>query len=304
MEANAQHIIKEKLNDFIKRYYLQQIMQGLLSTFAVSCALWLGFVALAYFYFLSTDVRFLLMYSLVSVLAFFAIKDVVRPLLKLLKIGSRISDEQAAQIIGLHFNDEIDDKLLNAIYLLNDDADNELILASINQKSAKLKGFNFLQAIPVEQIKKALKIALIPTGILLLLLATKPSMISTGTQRIVAYDTEFVPENPYQWELLNTSLQGVRNDPFELNIKYTGAEIPLEAYIEIKGKSHRLVQGKNGSFHYIINHLTEEVHFKIKTGIYLSQSHHIQITDRPKLSGINISINEPSYLGGGSAQNY
>ncbi|MFT6715606.1 MAG: hypothetical protein ACJA0Q_000233 [Saprospiraceae bacterium] len=298
MEVDAQHIIKEKLNGFIKRYYLQQITQGLLSTFAISCGLWLCFASLAYFYYLSTELRFVLMSSLVIILGFFAIKGVVLPVLKLFRIGKRISDKKAAQIIGTYFKGEIDDKLLNAIYLLNESSDNELILASIQQKSAKLSGFNFLHAIPIEQIKKALKIALIPAGVFLLLLALKPSIISTGTHRIVAFNTEFVPDNPYHWELLNTSMQGVRNEPFELTIQYIGLEIPIESYIKFEGKVRRLIQGQNGKFTYTINHLTKEIDFKIKTGIYQSKSYQIQITDRPKLSSISINIAEPSYLGG------
>ena len=153
MIADTRHIIKERLNDFIRKYYLQKITQGLLGTFAISCGLWLSFTALAYLYFLSTEVRFILMVSLISVLCFFALKDVVRPLLKLLQIGKRISDEQAAQIIGVHFKGEIDDKLLNAIHLLNANNDSELILASIHQKTDKLKSYNFLHAIPIDQVK-------------------------------------------------------------------------------------------------------------------------------------------------------
>ncbi|MFT6745827.1 MAG: hypothetical protein ACJAZ2_000165 [Glaciecola sp.] len=298
MSTESHNIIKQKLSDFIKKFYQQQVVQGLLSTFAICCGLWLCFTALAYFYFLSTEIRFGLMVSLVAFLSFFAIKDIVRPLLKLLKIGKRISDEKAAEIIGKHFKNDIDDKLLNAIYLLKDNGSSSLVLASIQQKSAKLKGFNFLQAIPIEQVKRVLKIALIPAGVLLLLLALKPSVLSTGTKRIVSYNTEFVPANPYSWKILNTSMLGVRNEPFELNIQYSGPEIPFESYIEIEGKFHRLAQERNGNFTYKINHLADEINFKIKTGIYLSKQHKIQIVDRPKISKIHIEISEPNYLGG------
>jgi hypothetical protein len=298
MKSKSFHTIKEKLNDFRRKYYLQQLKHGLLRTFAISCSLWLVFTTLAYSYFLSTDIRFTLMISFVSILCFFVLKDIARPFLKLMQIGSRISDEKAAQIIGQHFKDEIDDKLLNAIHLLNNTESSELILASIDQKSAKLKAFNFLQAIPIEQVKKALKIALIPTGILLLLLTIKPSVISTGTQRIVAFDTEFIAENPYQWELLNTTLTGIRNEPFELNIKYTGLEIPLESHIEIDGRSNRLKQGRGGQFSYTISHLDKTISFRIITGIYTSKHYQINIMDRPKIVGLKINVSEPPYLGG------
>jgi hypothetical protein len=298
MHVSSNHIIKNKLNKFIKRYYLQKMGRGFLTMFAVCTGLWLSFTSLAYNFFLSTDVRFVLWWSLITIVSVFIVKDILHPALKLFKILKPISNEQAAEIVGEHFKNDIDDKLLNALYLLNDNSKSDLVLASIEQKSSKLKEFNFLKAIPIEQIKKALKIAIIPAMVLLLLLAVKPSVIKTGTQRIAAYDQEFVPDNPYEWEFKNTSLQGLRNESFDLSIQYTGQEIPMEAYIEVDNKLHRLVKQQNGVFNHKITHLTNKVDFRIKTGIYLSKSHQIKVVDQATLSGMTINIKEPNYLGG------
>jgi len=298
VKTSTNHIIKNKLSKFIQRYYLQQIGRGFLTMFAVCTGLWLTFTSLAYNYFLSTDVRFVLWWSLMTILSVFVIKDILFPALKLFKILKPISNEKAAAIVGKHFKNDIDDKLVNALYLLNDNSNNDLILASIDQKSSKLKEFNFLKAIPIEQIKKALKIALIPAIVLLMLLALKPAVIKTGTQRIAAYNQEFIPDNPYGWEIKNSNLQGLRNESFDLTIHYTGKEIPLEAYIEIDSKLHRLVKQQNGVFNHKITHLTNPVKFRIKTGIYLSKQHQIKVIDQPTLSGITINIKEPNYLGG------
>src|SRR5699024_9411200 len=94
------------------------------------------------------------------------------PLLKYFNIGSRISNAQAATIIGNHFP-EVQDKLLNVLQLKEQadiDVDNSLLLASIEQKTGNLQVVNFPKAIDLKQNRKYLKYALPPLVILLLLI--------------------------------------------------------------------------------------------------------------------------------------
>ena len=298
MSKAAQNIIKEKLNAFIKKYYWYQVWRGLLSAFAVSCAMYLSFASLAYFYFLSSDTRFIFTLALFITFGVLLAKEVLWPALKLLKLGKRLSDERAANIIGKHFKTEIDDKLLNAIHLLNSGQENELVLASIKQKTGQLKTFDFGLAIPFGRIKRAIKIAVVPALILLFILGIKPSVITTGTTRMVSYNKEFLPENPYQWELMNKTLKGIRNEAFEIKIKCFGPEVPTEVLISLNGDFQRLTQNPQGEFSFRINHLTQDMDFRIKTGIYESGLYRIEVADRPKLSELQVTVKKPGYLGG------
>ena len=91
------------------------------------------------------------------------------PFLSYIKLGNRISHEQAASIIGQHFQD-VKDKLLNILQLRQQagGVSKELIVASIEQKSSEIKIVPFGKAIDLSLNRKYLKYALPP---LLLLLA-------------------------------------------------------------------------------------------------------------------------------------
>ena len=68
--------------------------------------------------------------------------QILLPLSKYFNVTQRISNEKASELIGKHFKKEVDDQLLNAVLLFESDQNNELILASIEQKSKQLKGKN------------------------------------------------------------------------------------------------------------------------------------------------------------------
>ena len=76
---------------------------------------------------------------------------VVYPGYQLYKNERYLSDEEAAEQIGKYFT-EIDDKLLNIIQLSKlKSKENELILASINQKAKALSVIPFVQSIDLKK---------------------------------------------------------------------------------------------------------------------------------------------------------
>src|SRR4051812_14093440 len=102
MENNYQLLI-EKLDAFIRKYYKNQLLRGVIYTFTLCLAFYLLITSSEYFGHFSTTLRTVLFYLFVSGTAFVLGKFIVIPLTHLYKIGSIISHEQAAQIIGKHF---------------------------------------------------------------------------------------------------------------------------------------------------------------------------------------------------------
>src|SRR5690606_40256857 len=83
---------------------------------------------------------------------------IVITLLKLYQFGKIIKHRQAAQIIGNHF-EEVKDKLINVLQLeeqRNSYQNNQLILASIEQKSVELSPVPFSNAIQFSENKSTL----------------------------------------------------------------------------------------------------------------------------------------------------
>ena len=108
--------------------------------------------------------RKVMFYSFVGVSSIALLGWVFLPLLRYFRLGSVISHEQAANIIGDHFTD-VKDKLLNVLQLKkqsNGISHADLILASINQKSEEIKLVPFKAAIDLSKNRKYLRYALPP----------------------------------------------------------------------------------------------------------------------------------------------
>ena len=159
---NAYFLLISKLRAFTQKYYQNLLLKGLILCFST---LSLGFIALAlleYYGQFGMETRTMLFwaFTLLSSSIFFVL--VIYPLLKLLKLGHRLSDTDAAKIIGKHFPD-VADKLLNVIQLKQQSTSNLALLeASIDQKALELKPIPFVRAINFADNKRFLKYALIP----------------------------------------------------------------------------------------------------------------------------------------------
>lgn len=299
MSTSSIDLLKQKLEEFIRKYYLQQTLKGVAFILGISSALWLFFASAAYYFYFSKTTRLVLFYSLLITFGVVLFKYIVQPLANLYKIGNaRINNEEAAKIIGQHFKNEIDDKLLNTVLLYNSGVHSDLVLASIEQKTNELKLFNFSLAIPYAELKKVAKYMAIPLFLLLLTLAWNPKLISQGTERIVRYQQDFLPENPFKFKYLNDSLFGIKNEPFDLQIEFTTNEIPSDVYLEMDGKEYRMKKESASVYSYQFSHLVDDVNFKIKTGIFYSPEQTINVVGKPALQQLNIKVQQPAYLGG------
>src|SRR5690606_40836093 len=74
------------------------------------------------------------------------VKFIAIPIAKLFKLQKGIDYVDASKIIGQHFP-EVNDKLLNVLQLKQNTSESELLLASIEQKSAELNPVPFKLAI-------------------------------------------------------------------------------------------------------------------------------------------------------------
>jgi len=176
--SSSYNTLIKKLDGFIRKYYSNKILRGTLITVGLCVALFLIYAFLEDRFYLSQGGRKVLFFSylimLISSVGYF----IVYPLLSYFRLGSSISHEQAAGILGDHFTD-VQDKLVNVLQLNKEtSADNSLVIASIEQKAEKIKLIPFRQAIDLGANKKYLKYALPPVLMLVFLLFAAPSMIT------------------------------------------------------------------------------------------------------------------------------
>ena len=154
-------ILIQKLDSFIRKYYINKIIQVILLAITVYLAWYIIIITAVYFGHFSSSLRTSLFFITIIFYLSIFVKMIIIPFLGLLKIGKTINHYQASQILGKHFPD-VSDKLQNTLELKelskSEHTSKDIILASINQKTQKLSPIPFLSAIDLKKNLKYFKI--------------------------------------------------------------------------------------------------------------------------------------------------
>ena len=179
-------LIITKIDAFIRKYYKNRMIKGIICVSALLFAFFLVAVLSENFGYFSTTVRTVIFWLYIAVALFFVAFYIAVPLAKMYSIGPRISRKQAAAIIGRHFP-EVGDKLLNLLQLqdMAQSSDSDLLLASIEQKTAALSPLPFRSAVDLKQNRKYLKYLIIPLLAIVVLLIAAPTLITSPSERIL-----------------------------------------------------------------------------------------------------------------------
>ena len=137
--VNSYLILIDKLDEFIRKFYKNILIKGLIYSFSLVLIFFVTITLLEYFAHFNSFFRSVLFYSFIVLSGSIVVFWILVPVLKLYKLGKVISHAQAAKIIGTYFTD-IEDKLLNVLQLneqknlADEHVSKELIEAGINQK--------------------------------------------------------------------------------------------------------------------------------------------------------------------------
>jgi len=294
---NSYNILIERLNKFTKSYYTNMLVRGLFSIVAILLLLFIVFCVIEYFSFLNSSFRKILFWTYLSVAAILAIKFVFFPLIQLLQLTKRrISNKEAAKIIGLHFP-EIEDKLINILELksLTEDFGGGLIAASIKKKYKKIELFKFKSAIDWGTTFKYLKFSLIPFMILFIIFfAGYSDVISSGTNRIIQYNNDFEPPPPFNF-IITSDLQTLEKKDFVLKIKTTGNELPENIFIQYNNASYITQKINKNSFEYVFKAPKKDIYFELFSEETWSDLMVLKTLPAPMIKNMEVIINPPSY---------
>lgn len=299
MNLSNDNILIEKINDFIRKYYKNRIIKGLLISIGCLAGIYLAMIMLEYYFYLKPLVKTVLFYIYFLFTAYLVTWTILVPGLKYLNIGKHLSTKQAAVIIGDHFKD-IEDKLINTLQLIELNLENHgetaLLKASITQRTNELTVFEFNKIISVRNTLKLLKYSIIPLLVIITLLILTPSTISEPTNRMIHFNKPFFKPPPFQIKILNTNLIASQQEDFELNIQVSGTEIPLEIFINYEGMEFKMKTKRNFIYSYTFTSIQKSTDFKIKADGFLSDTYIINVFPRPVILSFDLSIILPSYL--------
>ena len=296
MKRNTTSELFKKLNNFITKYYQNQLIKGSIYVGSMLLIFFILFSLIEHFSALSVVGRTFLFWAYILLNLTVFVKYIAIPLLHLLKIGNRINNKDAAKIIGNHFKD-VDDKLLNILELEDlSESNNTLISASIEQKIKTLKPIHFSNAIDFYSNKKQLKWLLIPLAIFILFfISGKEYILTESSARIVKHNTFFEPEAPFNYQILNDNLNCIQFEDYNLKLKVVGNEIPNEIFVKIRDNTYKAKSTGNNVFEYLFKSINTDVEFNLLAGGYNSQIFTIKSLSQPKVVDMGITIHPPKY---------
>jgi len=216
---NNYTLLIAKLDEFIKKYHQQKLIRGCIYFASFTLISFLLINSLEFYLFLSPLIKKILWLVYLLAVVYLIIKWLMQPALNLLRLRKTLDYAAAANILSAHFS-EVKDQLINVLQLNEQAAyagqNTELILASIQQKTERLKPIPFVKAIDLKQNKKRLQYALIPFCILLLTAIINPNFIKQGGSRLIHFNKSYAKPASFQFHLKNKSLVVKQGDALKL----------------------------------------------------------------------------------------
>jgi len=292
-------LLIQKIDEFIRKYYLNKIIRGSIFLTASFFAAYLLVTVAEYYGNFDSTIRLVLFYSFllfnILILTFY----IVIPLFSYFNLGKHINHEQASNIIGDHFK-PVKDKLLNTLQLkklADETPDHRLLIeASIDQKISELRPIPFTKAVHLDENRKYIKYALIPLSVIVLIFFTAPSIFSESTERLLKYNTRFVKKAPFNFVVLNDDLSVVQGDDFELKVKLEGDQIPQDLYLEDGVNTYKLEKESVVRFSYTFKNLQNNKKIRLTSGEFVSNAYEVTVKKKPSLIKFDVSLDYPAYL--------
>ncbi len=307
-----QQDILQSLDAFIRKYYKNLLIRGVLYAVGIVGVLYLAVVLLEHFGWLSSLWRGVLFWGGLAAVAAVASWFIVRPLLKMYGLSRRRIDRQeAARIAGRHFP-EVGDKLLNLLQLMESSEvggrrsevgsapqspTSDLVLAAIEQKTAQLRPVPLLSAIDLRKNRRYLRYALPPLVVLAVLLLAAPQTVTGPTRRIANYNTAYERPLPFSFAVTNDSLVVVQGDDFELGVEVQGEALPAEAFIVVEGRRYRMERLSPTLFGYTFRKVNRQLHFGFEAADVAADGWTLEMRVLPQLTDMRMVLDYPAYTG-------
>jgi len=292
-------LLIEKLDGFIRKFYINQLLRGALYTVGAVLGLFILLNLLEYYFYFGTGVRTAMFWSFMLLSAASLYRWVALPLMHYFHLGQVISHEQAATIIGQHFVD-VKDKMLNILQLKQQSSNAiyaELINASINQKSEAIRLVPFQSAIDLGKNRKYLRYALPPVLLLMFLLLGAPNIIRDGTMRLWNSRTAYERPAPFRFLINPDSLQAVQFSDYLLKVKVDGQALPNEVFVMLGNVQYRLTKDAANEFTYKFVNVQKDTEFKLFAGGVESRDYTLAVVRKPNIVSFSTKLNFPAYLG-------
>ena len=289
------NLVLSKVKSFIQKYYINELIKGFLIFLAIGFLYFISLLLLENFLWMSTRIRSVLFWTFIVVSIYLFIRFIGIPLSKLAKFGNHLSPIEASKIIGTHFP-EIDDQLINLLQLKNNQANSDLLEASIIQKSKLLSPLPFSKAINFKRSFNYAKYLLVPLFLFLIFgIFQGFDWYKSSLNRVVNYDVAYNAPAPFYFTILNKNLNVLENSDFTLSVSTSGKTLPQHIQISYEGQKYFLKKQDYNNFTYTFKSLNKNTSFKLFSGDVYSNEHRINVNTAPSISKLQLKAFPPSY---------
>lgn len=288
-----------KVNAFVKKYYLNNLLRGVIFLSAGLFTAYITITLLEYFGNFNTVLRTILFYAFILLNLSLLFWLIIPSLFAYFNLGKTLTHDEAAEIIGQHFGD-VKDKLLNTLQLKKQAQHNEqhrlLIEASINQKITALTPISFPSAINLKHNNRYMKWVAFPVALIIIIAFAAPSVLTESTKRLIHHNKYFAPVAPFKFVVLNNNLLAMQGADLKLDVKLEGDNIPANIYIETGNNTFKLDKENLSRFHYLFTNLQQNTTFRITANGFYSQPYQIKVGLKPALLNFDVELFYPAYL--------
>jgi hypothetical protein len=291
-----QNLIYYKLEQFVKKFYTNELLRGTIFFIGIGLLYFIFTIFIELFLWLKPTARSILFWTFVVVELFLLLRFILFPIFKLFRLQKGINYDDASKIIGNHFS-EVGDKLTNFLQLSKDSNTSELLIASIDQKANALQPIPFGKAINFGTNKKFLPLAIIPILFFIFFyLSGNSNLILQSFNRVVHYKEQFLPPAPFEFQVLNKTLQTEQNKDFLLKVKTVGNVVPENAMIFIGNESYFMEITKAGEFQFVIPKPKGNLEFHLEANTIASKDYELNVVTVPSIANFEMVLNFPGYL--------
>ncbi len=290
--------LKQKLDKFIQKYYLNKLLRGSIYFLGFGLLYFFLISLFEYFGHFNQNVRLVLLVALVGGLGANLVFNILVPLGGLLRLGRHLSYENAAKLIGKFFP-EIDDKIVNTLELGNiSEGESSLVNASIEQKISSFRPLIFSNAVNFKESLKYWPVLVVPMVIFAFVgLSGNWKLIAESSNRIVSFNEDFIPEAPFRFVILNENLDAEEGENYTVEVAFEGNIIPESAEFLTEKINGRLTRNAEGIFSYSIEGIKENQKFRIRANGFSSEEFEILVIPVPKIKSFLIEVVPPKYTG-------
>ena len=289
-----------QIDGFIRKFYKNQLVKGLLLFTGVLIFSYLFVITLEYFGHFSSLVRGVLLFSFIGVNAYILGKYIIVPSLRLRSFGARIDRYQASRIIGKFFP-SVSDRLLNTLQLSDqmdqNSADFELLNASVQQRSSTMSVIAFADAIDIGENRKYLTWVLPIVLVLFSIVVFQPSLLTQGTERVVNFTGTYEIPAPFKFNLLvdNDRIEEGEDYPFEVEL--TGNDLPEKVFVKSEQGRFLLTRITKNKFEGSLTQVRKNTHFFFEANGFTSGEFEVNVISKTAIGRLQASIHYPDYLG-------